>query len=62
MGGSSSVQASKYVSKPDDTAMFSILAAKQATGGQYLQNQSELLKLESAAKLSAPFFNKEASL
>lgn len=47
MGGSSSVQASKYISKPDDTAMFSILAAKQAAGGEYLQNQAELLKLQS---------------
>lgn len=47
MGGSSSVQASKYVSKPDDTAMFSILAAKQATGNEYLQNQSQLLKWQS---------------
>jgi hypothetical protein len=47
MGGSSSVQANKYVSKPDDAPMFSILAAKQAAGGQYLQNQSELLKLQS---------------
>jgi hypothetical protein len=47
MGGSSSTQASKYISKPDDSAMFAILAAKQATGAQYLQNQSELLKLQS---------------
>jgi hypothetical protein len=46
MGGSSSTQASQYISKPDDTAMFSILAAKQAAGGQYLQNQAELLKLQ----------------
>jgi hypothetical protein len=47
MGGSSSTQATKYISKPDDSAMFSILAAKQAAGGQYLQNQAELLKLQS---------------
>jgi hypothetical protein len=46
MGGSSSTQASQYISKPDDTAMFSILAAKQAAGGQYLKNQAELLKLQ----------------
>jgi hypothetical protein len=47
MGGSSSTQATKYISKPDDSAMFSILAAKQAAGAQYLQNQAELLKLQS---------------
>lgn len=43
MGGQS-VDASKYINKPDDTAMYALLAAKQASGSQYLQNQGELLK------------------
>lgn len=43
MGGST-VDASKYLKKPDDTAMYALLAAKQKTGGQYLQGQAELIK------------------
>ncbi len=43
MGGQS-VDASKYLQKPDDTAMYALLAAKQAGGGQFLQGQAELLK------------------
>lgn len=43
MGGQS-VDASKYITKPDDSSMLALLAAKQASGGQYLQNQGELLK------------------
>lgn len=43
MGGST-VDASKFIKKSDDTAMYALLAAKQAAGGQYLQGQGELLK------------------
>lgn len=43
MGGQT-VDASKYLQKPDDTAMYSLLAAKQAAGGQFLQGQTEMLQ------------------
>ena len=46
MGGSSSTQATKYISKPDDRPTLAILDAKLNAGRQYLQNQGELLKLE----------------
>lgn len=32
------------MNKPDDTSMFALVASKNATGAQYLQNQAALLK------------------
>lgn len=42
MGGSTS--STPKMPKPDDTSMYALLAAKQASGGQYLQGQGELIK------------------
>lgn len=35
------------MNRPDDTSMFALVAAKAATGGRYLQNQAELLRMAS---------------
>lgn len=43
MGGQT-VDASKFIRKPDDSAMYALLAAKQSAGSQYLASQGELLK------------------
>jgi hypothetical protein len=47
MGGAKTVDAKKYLQRPDDSQMFSILAQKQGIGNQYLQNQADLIKAQS---------------
>jgi hypothetical protein len=44
MGGAKTVDARKYIQKPDDTSMLAMLSAQQGIGQQYLQNQAQLLQ------------------